>query len=173
MSPWQKGVFQLMNEDYFIEPVSSSPREEGAAQPHRIYRRQVPEGRAEQGRSPPAPREPCGVPGTVPSSVPPGTPWGWTPGLWAHPLPPALLQAGGMWRQSFCFHFHQNFDFDLPGCWTLGVELGGCPGSSQCGQRACGSFPVPCRWVGSTPKSNISSAEEFSAFPEAHGHFAP
>ncbi|KAL9837573.1 LOW QUALITY PROTEIN: A disintegrin and metalloproteinase with thrombospondin motifs 7-like [Geothlypis trichas] len=57
-----KGVFQLMNEDYFIEPVSSSPREEGAAQPHRIYRRQVPEGRAEQGRSPPAPREPCGVP---------------------------------------------------------------------------------------------------------------
>uniref|UniRef100_A0A8C9NG84 ADAM metallopeptidase with thrombospondin type 1 motif 7 n=1 Tax=Serinus canaria TaxID=9135 RepID=A0A8C9NG84_SERCA len=59
-----KGVFQLMNEDYFIEPVSSSPREEGAAQPHRIYKRQVPKGRAEQGRSPPAPREPCGVPGT-------------------------------------------------------------------------------------------------------------
>ncbi|NXL25514.1 ATS7 metalloproteinase, partial [Setophaga kirtlandii] len=57
-----KGVFQLMNEDYFIEPVSSSPQEEGAAQPHRIYKRQVPEGRAEQGRSPPAPREPCGVP---------------------------------------------------------------------------------------------------------------
>ncbi|NXH03624.1 ATS7 metalloproteinase, partial [Loxia leucoptera] len=57
-----KGVFQLMNEDYFIEPVSSSPREEGAAQPHRIYKRQVPKGRAEQGRSPPAPREPCGVP---------------------------------------------------------------------------------------------------------------
>ncbi|XP_030915526.1 A disintegrin and metalloproteinase with thrombospondin motifs 7 [Geospiza fortis] len=57
-----KGVFQLMNEDYFIEPVSSSPREEGAAQPHRIYKRQVPEAGAEQGRSPPAPREPCGVP---------------------------------------------------------------------------------------------------------------
>uniref|UniRef100_A0A8C3UZQ9 ADAM metallopeptidase with thrombospondin type 1 motif 7 n=1 Tax=Catharus ustulatus TaxID=91951 RepID=A0A8C3UZQ9_CATUS len=52
-----KGVFQLMNEDYFIEPVSSSPREEGAAQPHRIYKRQVPKGRAGQGRSPPAPRE--------------------------------------------------------------------------------------------------------------------
>uniref|UniRef100_A0A8C3N6Y0 Uncharacterized protein n=1 Tax=Geospiza parvula TaxID=87175 RepID=A0A8C3N6Y0_GEOPR len=48
-----KGVFQLMNEDYFIEPVSSSPREEGAAQPHRIYKRQVPEAGAEQGRSPP------------------------------------------------------------------------------------------------------------------------
>ncbi|XP_074405144.1 A disintegrin and metalloproteinase with thrombospondin motifs 7 [Zonotrichia albicollis] len=57
-----KGVFQLMDEDYFIEPVSSSPREEGAAQPHRIYKRQVPEARAGQGRSPPAPREPCGVP---------------------------------------------------------------------------------------------------------------
>ncbi|XP_062357144.1 A disintegrin and metalloproteinase with thrombospondin motifs 7 [Cinclus cinclus] len=57
-----KGVFQLMNEDYFIEPVSSSPREEGAAQPHRIYKRQVPKGRAGQDRSPPAPRESCGVP---------------------------------------------------------------------------------------------------------------
>ncbi|XP_057889086.1 A disintegrin and metalloproteinase with thrombospondin motifs 7 [Melospiza georgiana] len=57
-----KGVFQLMDEDYFIEPVSSSPREEGAAQPHRIYKRQVPEARAEQGSSPPAPQEPCGVP---------------------------------------------------------------------------------------------------------------
>ncbi|NXQ66740.1 ATS7 metalloproteinase, partial [Quiscalus mexicanus] len=57
-----KGVFQLMNEDYFIEPVSSSPREAGAAQPHRIYKRQVLEARAEQGRSAPAPREPCGVP---------------------------------------------------------------------------------------------------------------
>ncbi|NWI39330.1 ATS7 metalloproteinase, partial [Picathartes gymnocephalus] len=56
-----KGVFQLMNEDYFIEPVSSSPREEGAAQPHRIYKRQVPQDRAEQGRRPPAPRESCGV----------------------------------------------------------------------------------------------------------------
>ncbi|XP_054128958.1 A disintegrin and metalloproteinase with thrombospondin motifs 7 [Melozone crissalis] len=70
-----KGVFQLMDQDYFIEPVSSSPREEGAAQPHRIYKRQVPEARAEQGRSPPAPREPCGVPGTVPSSVSPSLEW--------------------------------------------------------------------------------------------------
>ncbi|XP_015493912.1 A disintegrin and metalloproteinase with thrombospondin motifs 7, partial [Parus major] len=56
-----KGVFQLMNEDYFIEPVSSSPREEGTAQPHRIYKRQVPKDRAEQGRRAPAPRESCGV----------------------------------------------------------------------------------------------------------------
>ncbi|NXJ00143.1 ATS7 metalloproteinase, partial [Psophia crepitans] len=56
-----KGVFQLMNEDYFIEPVSTSFREDGAAQPHRIYKRQAPEPRAEQGRSPPAPQETCGV----------------------------------------------------------------------------------------------------------------
>ncbi|NXW79351.1 ATS7 metalloproteinase, partial [Hirundo rustica] len=56
-----KGVFQLMDEDYFIEPVSSSPPEEGAAQPHRIYKRQVPKDSGEQGRRAPAPREPCGV----------------------------------------------------------------------------------------------------------------
>ncbi|XP_027589719.2 A disintegrin and metalloproteinase with thrombospondin motifs 7, partial [Pipra filicauda] len=57
-----KGVFRLLNEDYFIEPVSSSPREDGAAQPHRIYKRQAPKDGAEQGRSPPPPRETCGVP---------------------------------------------------------------------------------------------------------------
>ncbi|NXD28382.1 ATS7 metalloproteinase, partial [Spelaeornis formosus] len=57
-----KGVFQLMDEDYFIEPVSSSPREEGTAQPHRIYKRQVPKDRAEQGRRPSALRESCRVP---------------------------------------------------------------------------------------------------------------
>ncbi|NXO68769.1 ATS7 metalloproteinase, partial [Phainopepla nitens] len=56
-----KGVFQLMNEDYFIEPVPSSPREEGAAQPHRIYKRQVPKDGAGQGTRAPAPRESCGV----------------------------------------------------------------------------------------------------------------
>ncbi|NXE81340.1 ATS7 metalloproteinase, partial [Cochlearius cochlearius] len=56
-----KGVFRLMNEDYFIEPVSASFREDGAAQPHRIYKRQAPEHGAEQGRRPPAPRETCGV----------------------------------------------------------------------------------------------------------------
>uniref|UniRef100_A0A8C3JEE7 ADAM metallopeptidase with thrombospondin type 1 motif 7 n=1 Tax=Calidris pygmaea TaxID=425635 RepID=A0A8C3JEE7_9CHAR len=46
-----KGVFRLMNEDYFIEPVSTSSREEGAAQPHRIYKRQAPQHGAEPGRS--------------------------------------------------------------------------------------------------------------------------
>ncbi|NWX15024.1 ATS7 metalloproteinase, partial [Aegotheles bennettii] len=52
-----KGVFQLLNEDYFIEPVSPGSREEGVAQPHRIYKRQT----LEQGRRPPAPQETCGV----------------------------------------------------------------------------------------------------------------
>ncbi|XP_055573055.1 A disintegrin and metalloproteinase with thrombospondin motifs 7 [Falco cherrug] len=56
-----KGVFQLMNEDYFIEPVATSFREDGAAQPHRIYKRQVPEHGAEQDSGPPASRETCGV----------------------------------------------------------------------------------------------------------------
>ncbi|NXX11830.1 ATS7 metalloproteinase, partial [Podargus strigoides] len=57
-----KGVFRLTDEDYFIEPVSPSPREDGVAQPHRIYKRQVPEQGAEPGRRPPAPWEACGVP---------------------------------------------------------------------------------------------------------------
>ncbi|KFV72207.1 A disintegrin and metalloproteinase with thrombospondin motifs 7, partial [Dryobates pubescens] len=56
-----KGVFQLMDEDYFIEPVSTSFQEHGAPQPHRIYKRQAPERGAEQGRRPPAPWETCGV----------------------------------------------------------------------------------------------------------------
>ncbi|KFQ09811.1 A disintegrin and metalloproteinase with thrombospondin motifs 7, partial [Leptosomus discolor] len=60
-----KGVFRLLNEDYFIEPVSTSFREDGAAQPHRIYKRQAPDHGAEQGRRPPAPRETCGVQGMV------------------------------------------------------------------------------------------------------------
>uniref|UniRef100_A0A672UCX0 ADAM metallopeptidase with thrombospondin type 1 motif 7 n=1 Tax=Strigops habroptila TaxID=2489341 RepID=A0A672UCX0_STRHB len=56
-----KGVFRLMDEDYFIEPVPSTFWEDGAAQPHRIYKRQAPELGAEPGRRPPAPRETCGV----------------------------------------------------------------------------------------------------------------
>ncbi|NXT23228.1 ATS7 metalloproteinase, partial [Syrrhaptes paradoxus] len=56
-----KGVFRLMDEDYLIEPVSDGAREAGAAQPHRIYKRQVPEHGAEQGQGPAAPRETCGV----------------------------------------------------------------------------------------------------------------
>ncbi|KFQ34448.1 A disintegrin and metalloproteinase with thrombospondin motifs 7, partial [Merops nubicus] len=60
-----KGVFQLMNEDYFIEPVSTSFQEDGVAQPHRIYKRQAPQHGSEQGKRPPAPQETCGVQGIV------------------------------------------------------------------------------------------------------------
>ncbi|NWW53611.1 ATS7 metalloproteinase, partial [Pedionomus torquatus] len=56
-----KGVFRLMDEDFFIEPVSTSFQEDGAAQPHRIYKRQAPQHGAEPGRRPPAPWETCGV----------------------------------------------------------------------------------------------------------------
>ncbi|XP_062947346.1 A disintegrin and metalloproteinase with thrombospondin motifs 7 [Cynocephalus volans] len=51
-----KGMFQLSNEDYFIEPLDSTPARPGHAQPHVVYKRQVPEKRAELGES--------GAPGT-------------------------------------------------------------------------------------------------------------
>lgn len=59
----QKGVFQLSNEDYFIEPLEGVPARPGHAQPHVVYRRQAPERQAEQGDS----RAPgtCGVQGTL------------------------------------------------------------------------------------------------------------
>ncbi|XP_037689196.1 A disintegrin and metalloproteinase with thrombospondin motifs 7 isoform X2 [Choloepus didactylus] len=46
-----KGVFQLSNEDYFIEPLDGAPAQPGRAQPHMVYKRQVPERQAEQGAS--------------------------------------------------------------------------------------------------------------------------
>uniref|UniRef100_A0A669PGR4 ADAM metallopeptidase with thrombospondin type 1 motif 7 n=1 Tax=Phasianus colchicus TaxID=9054 RepID=A0A669PGR4_PHACC len=46
-----KGVFQLMNEDYFIEPVATSFPEDAAAQPHRIYKRHAPEHPGEQDKN--------------------------------------------------------------------------------------------------------------------------
>ncbi|XP_015335838.1 A disintegrin and metalloproteinase with thrombospondin motifs 7 [Marmota marmota marmota] len=54
-----KGVFQLSNEDYFIEPLEGVPTRPGHAQPHVVYKRQAPERQAEQGDS----RAPgtCGV----------------------------------------------------------------------------------------------------------------
>lgn len=57
----QKGVFQLSNEDYFIEPLDGVPARPGHAQPHVVYKRQVPEKWAEPGDS----RAPgtCGVKG--------------------------------------------------------------------------------------------------------------
>lgn len=41
--PPQKGVFQLSNEDYFIEPLDGAPARPGHAQPHMVYKRQAPE----------------------------------------------------------------------------------------------------------------------------------
>uniref|UniRef100_A0A8B9BPY1 ADAM metallopeptidase with thrombospondin type 1 motif 7 n=1 Tax=Anser brachyrhynchus TaxID=132585 RepID=A0A8B9BPY1_9AVES len=56
-----KGVFRLMNEDYFIEPVAASFPEDRVAQPHRIYKRHAPERRGEQGERQPAAWAACGV----------------------------------------------------------------------------------------------------------------
>uniref|UniRef100_A0A8C4M8G9 A disintegrin and metalloproteinase with thrombospondin motifs 7 n=1 Tax=Equus asinus asinus TaxID=83772 RepID=A0A8C4M8G9_EQUAS len=54
-----KGVFQLSDEHYFIEPLDGVPAQPGRAQPHVIYKRQAPERRTEPGDS----RAPgtCGV----------------------------------------------------------------------------------------------------------------
>nr|XP_056721739.1 A disintegrin and metalloproteinase with thrombospondin motifs 7 [Euleptes europaea] len=43
-----KGVFRLADKDFFLEPLSASRPRENAAQPHRIYRRSVPEYEAEE-----------------------------------------------------------------------------------------------------------------------------
>ncbi|NXO04854.1 ATS7 metalloproteinase, partial [Rhinopomastus cyanomelas] len=59
-----KGVFQLMDEDYFIEPLPPGSQEDGAAQPHRIYKRQAAERGAGPGRRAPAPGQSCGVRGS-------------------------------------------------------------------------------------------------------------
>ncbi|XP_072202052.1 A disintegrin and metalloproteinase with thrombospondin motifs 7 [Excalfactoria chinensis] len=56
-----KGVFRLMNEDYFIEPVATSFPEDAAAQPHRIYKRHAPEHPGEQDKKQPAAWAACGV----------------------------------------------------------------------------------------------------------------
>ncbi|NXG37739.1 ATS7 metalloproteinase, partial [Dromaius novaehollandiae] len=65
-----KGVFRLMNEDYFIEPLAANFREDGTAQPHRIYKRHAPEhdgeglvigARGVQDRKEPAVWKTCGV----------------------------------------------------------------------------------------------------------------
>uniref|UniRef100_A0A8C3CIJ7 ADAM metallopeptidase with thrombospondin type 1 motif 7 n=1 Tax=Cairina moschata TaxID=8855 RepID=A0A8C3CIJ7_CAIMO len=60
-----KGVFRLMNEDYFIEPVAASVPEDRVAQPHRIYKRHAPEHQGEQGKRQAAARAACGVQGIV------------------------------------------------------------------------------------------------------------
>uniref|UniRef100_A0A5F9CXW8 A disintegrin and metalloproteinase with thrombospondin motifs 7 n=1 Tax=Oryctolagus cuniculus TaxID=9986 RepID=A0A5F9CXW8_RABIT len=54
-----QGVFQLSQEDYFIEPLQGAPARPGRAQPHVVYKRQAPKKRAAPGDS----RTPgtCGV----------------------------------------------------------------------------------------------------------------
>ncbi|XP_021494389.1 A disintegrin and metalloproteinase with thrombospondin motifs 7 [Meriones unguiculatus] len=54
-----RGVFQLSNEDYFIEPLNGVSAQPGHAQPHVVYKHQDPGRRAQQGDS----RAPgtCGV----------------------------------------------------------------------------------------------------------------
>uniref|UniRef100_A0A8C8TWN7 A disintegrin and metalloproteinase with thrombospondin motifs 7 n=1 Tax=Peromyscus maniculatus bairdii TaxID=230844 RepID=A0A8C8TWN7_PERMB len=54
-----RGVFQLSNEDYFIEPLDGVPAQTGHAQPHVIYKHQGSEQRTQQDDS----RAPgtCGV----------------------------------------------------------------------------------------------------------------
>ncbi|XP_006888427.1 PREDICTED: A disintegrin and metalloproteinase with thrombospondin motifs 7 [Elephantulus edwardii] len=42
-----KGVFQLSNEEYFIEPLDEVPARPGHAQPHVVYKRQAPKRQAE------------------------------------------------------------------------------------------------------------------------------
>uniref|UniRef100_A0A452S4A1 Peptidase M12B domain-containing protein n=1 Tax=Ursus americanus TaxID=9643 RepID=A0A452S4A1_URSAM len=44
-----KGMFQLSNEDYFIEPLDAVPARPGHAQPHVVYKRQAPEREAARG----------------------------------------------------------------------------------------------------------------------------
>ncbi|XP_054858791.1 A disintegrin and metalloproteinase with thrombospondin motifs 7 isoform X2 [Eublepharis macularius] len=43
-----KGIFRLANKDFFIEPLSASKPRENTAQPHKIYRRNVPEYESEE-----------------------------------------------------------------------------------------------------------------------------
>lgn len=57
----QKGVFQLSDEDYFIEPLEGVPAESGSAQPHVVYKRQAPERETAPGD--PMAAGTCGVQG--------------------------------------------------------------------------------------------------------------
>ncbi|XP_032692766.1 A disintegrin and metalloproteinase with thrombospondin motifs 7 [Lontra canadensis] len=58
-----KGVFQLSNEDYFIEPLDGVPAQPGHAQPHVVYKRQAPERETAPGD--PAAAGTCGVQASV------------------------------------------------------------------------------------------------------------
>ncbi|XP_055969885.1 A disintegrin and metalloproteinase with thrombospondin motifs 7 [Sorex fumeus] len=46
-----KGVFQLFNEDYFIEPLRGVPAQPGQAQPHILYQHEAPDGHGNSSSS--------------------------------------------------------------------------------------------------------------------------
>ncbi|XP_004617610.1 A disintegrin and metalloproteinase with thrombospondin motifs 7 [Sorex araneus] len=46
-----KGVFQLSNEDYFIEPLRGVPAQPGQAQPHVLYQHEAPDGQGNSSSS--------------------------------------------------------------------------------------------------------------------------
>ena len=60
----QRGVFQLSNEDYFIEPLDGVSAQPGHAQPHVVYKHQGSRKQAQQGDS--RPSGTCGMQGMYP-----------------------------------------------------------------------------------------------------------
>uniref|UniRef100_A0A5F8H6V8 ADAM metallopeptidase with thrombospondin type 1 motif 7 n=1 Tax=Monodelphis domestica TaxID=13616 RepID=A0A5F8H6V8_MONDO len=52
-----KGVFQLSNEDYFIEPLDGIKPRAGVAQPHVVYKRQTPEHQEDWRTGPKSPEK--------------------------------------------------------------------------------------------------------------------
>lgn len=66
-------MFQLSDEDYFIEPLEGVRARPDRAQPHVVYKRQAPKRQAERGHS----RTPgtCGVQGMLHCYQLPGRWW--------------------------------------------------------------------------------------------------
>lgn len=70
----QRGVFQLSNEDYFIEPLDGVPAQLGHAQPHVVYKHQGSRKQAQQDDS--RASGTCGVQGMyLPAELWLGTAW--------------------------------------------------------------------------------------------------
>lgn len=67
----QRGVFQLSNEDYFIEPLDEVPAQPGHAQPHMVYKHKR-SGQQDDSRT----SGTCGVQGMyLPVALGLGTTW--------------------------------------------------------------------------------------------------
>lgn len=70
----QRGVFQLSNEDYFIEPLHGVPAQPGHAQPHMVYKHQGSGRQAQQDDS--RASGTCGAQGMyLPAELWQGTAW--------------------------------------------------------------------------------------------------